>query len=291
VDIGDTGGTGAVRLSGYNTDVAGVEYAIRRVLPAGGPPRHPLVIGAGGTARAALAALAATGADRAGVVARRPAAARPLIEIGTVVGVDVRVLPWDTLATGVPPDVDLVVATTPAGATDALARRPWPADTALVELLYHPWPTLLAARAHACGARLAGGLAVLAAQAVDQVELFTAGVRVDVGVLLSAGQAALSARSSTAGQANQLCRPNQFGHSGKSDVPGPPSSPSSPSSPSHPGQFDSSGEPRLGGLGDLGDQAPPDLTTTTTTTTAAIPPIPSADASRGPARPGWGDEG
>jgi shikimate dehydrogenase len=169
-------------------------YAVRRVLTAPSAPRHPLVVGAGGTARAALAALAATGAARAGVVARRPSAARPLVEIGAAVGVNVSVLPWDTLSSGVPPEVDLVVATTPPGATDALAARPWPAETGLVELLYHPWPTRLAARAHTCGARVAGGLAVLAAQAVEQVELFT-GARVDVGLLLSAGQAELATRS------------------------------------------------------------------------------------------------
>ncbi|AEH10633.1 shikimate dehydrogenase [Candidatus Protofrankia datiscae] len=205
------GDAGPVRLAGFNTDVAGTAHAVTTVLGNGRAPRSPLVIGAGGTARAVLAALAALGAERADVLARRPPAAAPLAEIGTALGLAVTVHRWDTTGTGPaaptpqakPSDLadladllaaaDVVLATTPAGATDELARRPWPASTALVELLYHPWPTRLAAAAQAAGAPVAGGLVVLAAQAVGQVRLFT-GAEVDVDLLLTAGEAALAAR-------------------------------------------------------------------------------------------------
>lgn len=86
------------------------------------------------------------------------------------------------------------MATTPAGATDPLARRRWPATCPLVELLYHPWPTELAATAYRAGARVAGGLEILAGQAVGQVEHFTGQV-VPAGVLFTAGQAALDRRA------------------------------------------------------------------------------------------------
>ncbi|ONH34609.1 shikimate dehydrogenase [Protofrankia sp. BMG5.30] len=214
---------GPVRLAGFNTDVAGTAHAVTTVLGNGRAPRSPLVIGAGGTARAVLAALAALGAERADILARRPPAAAPLAEIGTSLGLAVTVHRWDTTGTGPaaptpqakpsdlsdPTDLvdladpvdpvellaaaDVVLATTPAGVTDELARRPWPASTALVELLYHPWPTRLAAAARAAGAPVAGGLVVLAAQAVGQVRLFT-GAEVDVDLLLTAGEAALAAR-------------------------------------------------------------------------------------------------
>jgi shikimate dehydrogenase len=156
------------------------------------------VLGAGGTARAAIAALARGKAASVDLVARRPTAAKPLVALGEALGIEVRVRPWGSAGTdggGVVPDgADLVIATTPVGATDALATRPWPPGRALVELLYHPWPTRLAAAALAAGAPVVGGLTVLAAQAVGQVRLFTGGGAVDVGILRAAGETALAAR-------------------------------------------------------------------------------------------------
>jgi shikimate dehydrogenase len=215
-------------LAGYNTDIAGIRYAVRQVLgaahpgghealpaavpapPAAGggsppqvsqspvplavPPVRPLLLGAGGTARAAVAALAAVGVRRVGVVARRAAAVVPLAEIGAPLGIEVVALPWETIAGGLPRGVDLVVATTPAGVTDQLAEWAWPAGCPLVELLYHPWPTALAVTAYRAGARVGGGMAVLAAQAAEQVTLFT-GRPVRVEVLLTAGTQALTRRA------------------------------------------------------------------------------------------------
>ncbi len=192
-----------VRLAGFNTDVMGIAHAVTQVLGDGVAPSSPLILGAGGTARAALGALAQLGATRVDLVARRPAAAAPLVDLGGALGLGVTVHRWGASGPGVRTcpgglgslaDADIVLATTPAGATDDLAQRAWPSSTALVELLYHPWPTRLAARAQAAGAALAGGLVVLAAQAVGQVRLFT-GAEVEVGLLLDAGRRALAARS------------------------------------------------------------------------------------------------
>jgi shikimate dehydrogenase len=187
VVVGEAG-----RLHGYNTDVVGIGVALRRVMR-GAVPGQPLILGAGGTARAAVAAVAAAGCPHVAVVARRPAAIAEVARIGARLGVEVTALPWELLATGLPAGPDLVIATTPAGATDPLATRRWPASSQLVELLYHPWPTALAAAAYRAGARVASGLEILAAQAVGQVEHFT-GRRVPAGVLLTAGQAALDER-------------------------------------------------------------------------------------------------
>jgi shikimate dehydrogenase len=156
-----------------------------------------LVLGAGGTARAAIAGLASVGVRRVGVVARRPAAVEPLAEIGARVDLEVTALPWEIVAGGLRNGPDLVVATTPAGVTDQLADWAWPVGCPLVELLYHPWPTALAVTAYRAGARVAGGMVVLAAQAAEQVALFT-GQRVDVDVLLAAGTDALTRRTNAA---------------------------------------------------------------------------------------------
>ncbi|MCK9897466.1 shikimate dehydrogenase [Frankia sp. AgB32] len=191
VVVGDGG-----HLAGYNTDVVGIGVAVRRVLRQG-VPGQPLVLGAGGTARAAVAALAASGCPHVAVVARRPAAAAELAQVGERLGIRVTPLPWELLATGLPAGPDLAIATTPAGATDRLAARRWPASCQLVELLYHPWPTELAAAAYRAGARVAGGLEILAAQAVGQVEHFT-GRTVPAAVLLAAGQSAHDERTDAA---------------------------------------------------------------------------------------------
>ncbi|WP_045875667.1 shikimate dehydrogenase [Pseudofrankia sp. DC12] len=182
-------------LTGCNTDIAGIRYAVRQVLGvAAVPPVRPLLLGAGGTARAAVAALAAVGVRRVGVVARRAAAVVPLTAIGARLGIEAVALPWETVAGGLPRGVDLVVATTPAGVTDQLAEWAWPAGCPLVELLYHPWPTALAVTAYRAGARVGGGMVVLAAQAAEQVALFT-GRPVRVDVLLAAGTRALTRRA------------------------------------------------------------------------------------------------
>jgi shikimate dehydrogenase len=67
------------------------------------------------------------------------------------------------------PDADLVVSTLPAGAADGLR----PPGTVVLDVVYAPWPTPLAAAAARAGCRAVSGLAVLLHQAVAQVELMT----------------------------------------------------------------------------------------------------------------------
>ncbi|MDQ1634982.1 MAG: shikimate dehydrogenase [Frankiaceae bacterium] len=177
------------RLVGCNTDVGGMVSALHAAGIA--DVRAPTVLGGGGSARAALAALAVLGADKVRVLMREPAKAAPLRQIADAVGVTLVVEPW-----GRPEDTDLIVSTVPAGAADPLAELldhfAWPGSAALFDILYHPWPTPLAGVAQRAGVVVVGGLDLLAAQAVGQVELMTGHV-VDVEVLLSAGRRALAA--------------------------------------------------------------------------------------------------
>ncbi|MGF7238182.1 MAG: shikimate dehydrogenase family protein [Frankia sp.] len=190
-DPGDLGGAGAGDPGGAGAGDSGSAFD-------SAPPAQAVVLGAGGTARAAIAALARRKIPAVDVIARRPAAGAPLVALGAVLKTAVTVRPWGPdpdWIRGLVGQCDLVVATTPAGATDALASRSWPAGCALVDLLYHPWPTRLAAAAAAAGVPVAGGLTVLAAQAVRQVRLFTGGGEVGVDVLRAAGEAALADRA------------------------------------------------------------------------------------------------
>ncbi|TDC35696.1 shikimate dehydrogenase [Micromonospora sp. KC213] len=153
-----------------NTDVSGmVEVLTSAGVSAGGTVT---VLGAGGTARAALAAAARLGAAGVTVVARRAAAVDELRPVADALGVSLTGAGWDTAATHATADV--VVSTVPKGVADPLAHQVrWRAGTVLFDALYDPWPTPLAAAASAAGCRVVSGLDLLLAQAVGQFEQFT----------------------------------------------------------------------------------------------------------------------
>ena len=145
------------RLRGHNTDVAGIAAALAAVAPA---PGLALVLGAGGSARAAVAALG--GFDV--TVASRS---------GTAVG-GARTLAWE--ARGYTARAAAVVVNaTPLGRAGEV-----PLDLedlnpagALVDLVYAPGGTPLMLGARARGLRTAGGFAVLAAQGAAAFEVWT----------------------------------------------------------------------------------------------------------------------
>jgi shikimate dehydrogenase len=150
-----------------NTDVDGVTGAL-------GPVRGDIVVlGAGGTARAAVVAASVLGAGRVTVVARDRAKAEPLVALGTAVGVDAR---WRAFTdSGLADDVAgaaAVVSTIPAEAAAAHLSVLRGAQV-LLDAIYDPWPTPLAAAVSESGGRVVDGLQMLLHQAFAQVELFT----------------------------------------------------------------------------------------------------------------------
>ena len=152
-----------------NTDVVGIEESLRAVGVAS--VGHAVVIGAGGTAQAALAALRRLGETAPTVLVRDPARAGALRETAERLGVTPRIVggfPETPL-----PAADVVISTVPAGAADALTAVVWDRATVLLDVIYAPWPTAPAAAAAAAGCRVAGGLEVLLHQAAAQVELMT----------------------------------------------------------------------------------------------------------------------
>ncbi|MFI9640730.1 shikimate dehydrogenase [Micromonospora sp. NPDC051925] len=153
-----------------NTDVTGMVA----VLTSAGvlPGAAVTVLGAGGTARAALAAAARLGATEVTVVARRPAAVAQLGPVAAAVGVELVAVDWSDAAAHT--HADLVVSTVPKGVADLLAAEvDWGPSTVLFDALYDPWPTPLAASALAAGRRVVSGLDLLLAQAVGQFTQFT----------------------------------------------------------------------------------------------------------------------
>lgn len=179
------------RRVGYNTDVAGIRAAVRELGVE--DPAGAVVLGGGATACSALAALASLGARDVTVVVRNPAAAGDLQGAAARLEVHAAVVGWaDKSPWGSAPP--LAVSTVPAGATDPLATRPWPAPTALLDVVYAPWPTPLAAAAGRAGAPVVGGLSVLVGQAAEAVTLMT-GQPAPLAAMRAAGDAALRSRS------------------------------------------------------------------------------------------------
>jgi len=181
-----------------NTDVPGAVSALAGVGVTDLHGASVVVVGAGGTARAMLAALRRLGVDRVRVLARRPAAAKAaLTPVGDALGLSLTVDPlgvasFTTSTSSARPD--LLVATTPEGVLDELAGSAAQAGT-VFEVLYHPWPTPLVTAAWRSGARVVGGLDLLVGQAARQVELMTGCTTAPVEAMRAAGVAALAARA------------------------------------------------------------------------------------------------
>jgi shikimate dehydrogenase len=145
-----------------NTDVDGVSGALG---PVSG---RAAVVGSGGTAPAAVVALAGLGVRDIVIVSRNRAKAAPLLALGPRLAADVDWVELGTPLSG----FDAVVSTIPADAAAAhagsLAGVPL-----LLDAIYDQWPTPLAETVTAAGGRVISGLEMLLHQAFAQVEQFT----------------------------------------------------------------------------------------------------------------------
>lgn len=180
-----------LRRRGENTDVPGMVAAISARRPEG--LRTAVILGAGGTAAAALAALRELGVERSVVVVRDRARAGELLACSDRLGVTPTLIDWPgQAALG---EADMIISTVPAGATDQLATQsPAGPGQLLFDVVYEPWPTSLAVASLAAGAQVIGGLELLVQQAARQVELWT-GRPAPVDAMRAAGEAARASRS------------------------------------------------------------------------------------------------
>lgn len=170
----------------HNTDVGGLTWAVGEVTTS--PPQRVTILGAGATASAALIAASQLGAQQVTIVVRTPARAEPLRPLAVQLGVELDIRPWWARL----PDADLAVSTVVSGAADTIA--PSVVDTApvIVDVIYDPWPTVLATTAEGAGCTVINGRDLLVGQALLQIELMT-GHSVPADVLYAALPAELSA--------------------------------------------------------------------------------------------------
>jgi len=150
-----------------NTDVDGVAGALGPLTGTG------VVLGSGGTAPAAVAGLAAIGITEVTVVARNPDKADRLLTLaaGFGVGAQYRPLEQAALAAAIE-SATVVVNTLPADVAAGYRAAVAPVPV-LLDAIYDPWPTPLAAAVNAAGGRVVSGLQMLLNQAFAQVEQFT----------------------------------------------------------------------------------------------------------------------
>lgn len=155
-------------LEAHNTDVVGIVRAVEE--SAAGPFRQMLLLGSGATARSAVVAAGQLGVERIVAIARNHTALAECAEIAARVGVGFT----DASPAEVSLDATtLTVNTTPAGVADALIDHlPQPAGT-LLDVVYHPWPTVIARHWQDAGATSVPGHLMLLHQAAKQVELMT----------------------------------------------------------------------------------------------------------------------
>lgn len=168
-------------LVGDSTDAIGVQAGLDAI---GAPATGWLVLGTGGSARAAIRAAAAAGAAVA-VRSRVPARAAALADVARAAGVG-----------GVAPeDCEVVINATPLGLADA---DPLPAPTEAtrgmrwaLDLVYRPGGTAWVGALRQQGCRAADGREVLVAQGAAALERWFRGVRAPVEVMRAAVRRAL----------------------------------------------------------------------------------------------------
>jgi shikimate dehydrogenase len=184
---------------GYNTDVQGIVDALTEAgsaALASSVPGSVAIIGAGATACSALAAVGELGAAGADVVLRDRSRAAGLLATADRLGLKVRLRPWEDLARDDAPVPDVLISTVPAAAADDYAQRlrlTRHAPPAVMDVVYHPWPTPLAEAALAAGSVVASGYAMLLHQAAAQVELMT-GKPAPLEAMRAAGERELDRR-------------------------------------------------------------------------------------------------
>lgn len=126
-----------------------------------------LILGAGGTARAVAGALDQI-ADKVSVMGRSVRRNAGIASCFTKIFPEF--LPWDNHLDL--RNFNLVVNTTPSGAADLLAENiPAQVEGLLFDVLYKPWPTLIARRWSDAGGRVIAGLELLLYQGIDQINL------------------------------------------------------------------------------------------------------------------------
>lgn len=169
------------RLTGYNTDVIGIQ---RQIEEAGFPVKgkKAVVIGAGGAARAVLVALEQLNLAEVAVINRTASRAEELVNIfenrKTEIIYESASLDEEEYAELVK-DADLIINTTPVGMYDNVSEKKivintdyLKEDQFVIDMVYNPLKTPLLKKAEEIGAQTSNGLPTLIYQAEAAFKLW-----------------------------------------------------------------------------------------------------------------------
>ncbi|MBP2472927.1 shikimate dehydrogenase [Crossiella equi] len=163
---------------GWHADCTDVDGITGALTAAGGfAPRpnggHATILGAGGTALAAIVALADLGLTELTLAVRDPARATDALDTAARAGLKTNTVPLTEAALApLTATTDVLLSTIPPAATTTLALHLAKAPCVL-DVIYHPYPTPLATAVLAAGHHLATGLDMLLHQSFGQFEQFT----------------------------------------------------------------------------------------------------------------------
>jgi shikimate dehydrogenase len=156
-----------------NTDGVGLLAALSSQAPAFRPEMAPIVVlGAGGAARGAVAALIDAGAPDVRLINRTRARAD---EIAESLGPKIRAFDWADATAALAGAGAVINATTlglGGGDGPAISLEALPAGGVVMDMVYRPLTTDLLARAQAAGLVVVDGLEMLIQQAVPSFEAF-----------------------------------------------------------------------------------------------------------------------
>ena len=155
-------------IQAFNTDVLGIVDAVTEAKVS--QISSAVIFGSGATARSALVALHRLGATSVICVARNSTDIDRVATVANEIGVLFESTPigesgWLT--------ADVVINTTPVGVLDEMAREVASPAGLLLDVVYNPWPTQLAASWAVTGGTIVSGLSMLLHQAGHQVTLMT----------------------------------------------------------------------------------------------------------------------
>jgi len=155
------------RLTGFNTDTAGLMQDIREVMTLSG--KRVAILGAGGAARSAAFGAVREGA-RVHIINRTEEKGRQLAhEFGCS---------FETLSELTRIEADILINTTPVGMEPNRDQSPVPADRLkrlswVVDIIYNPFKTKLLRDAEAAGCNIRNGIGMFVHQGAEQIRLWT----------------------------------------------------------------------------------------------------------------------
>lgn len=160
-----------------NTDVTGIMAAVIAAREIPSEPRCA-ILGGGGTATAAVAALHGLGAPSIDVFVRSLDRAGKVTDAAARLGATVTARAWGEAAASLA-DYDAVICTLPPRGADELAAEFATLNASvsgvLLDAAYDPWPSAIARSWQDADGAIAPGIDMLIFQAVDQVRWFTLG--------------------------------------------------------------------------------------------------------------------